>query len=71
MTKLVLTMSKGHAITVHPQAPPQIGPGFVWLKDVRFFNRFYLGRRHPVWVTALNARGHVLAHKHTHRGVFG
>lgn len=71
VTKLVLTMSKGHSIKVYPQLAPQLAPNFDWFNDFRFFNRFYLGHRYPVWITALDARGHVLAHKHTNRGLFG
>jgi hypothetical protein len=70
VSKLVLDMSKGHSIKVHPQVAPQIAPGFEWLNDFRFFDRFYLGHRYPVWVKALDARGHVLARKHTYRGIF-
>ncbi|MGH2963994.1 MAG: hypothetical protein ACRDMH_01250 [Solirubrobacterales bacterium] len=44
---------------------------FPWVNGLRFFNRFYLGHRRPRWITAFDGHGHVLAHTHTHRGLFG
>jgi hypothetical protein len=71
VTKLLLTMSKGDRIKLRPHlAPRRVRRHHGWLDGLRFFDRFYLGHRRPRWVTALNAEGHVLAHRHTDRGFF-
>ena len=71
VNKLVVKLSKGGDLRIHPRlAPRRVRSRFPWLRGLRFFDRFYLGHRRPQWITALDGHGRVLAHQHTHRGLF-
>jgi hypothetical protein len=72
VSKLVVKMSRGGALRIHPSlAPRRVRSRFPFLNGLRFFNRFYFGQRRPRWITAFDGHGRVLAHTHTHRGLFG
>jgi hypothetical protein len=56
-----LTMSKGGRVVVHPKLPPlALRRRFVWLRNVRYFVRYYPPGDHVQTARLLNAQGGLL-----------
>jgi hypothetical protein len=61
VTTVVIQMSKGTVIELHPKVPKrQLLDQYVWLRNLRYFMRFYPAGRHATRVTLYSADGKVI-----------
>jgi hypothetical protein len=68
---IVLTMSNGERLTIHPRLPQmRLRKGFVWLRNMRFFVRYYPRGHHVRSATLLNSRGEVIEKRGGEEGSF-
>lgn len=71
VSSLVLTMSEGEPLTVHPTpAPTDLRKRLPWLRGARFFDAFFPGSQQPELVEAFDGEGHLLARDRGARGPF-
>ena len=58
---VVLTMSNGERLIIHPKLPPLVlRRRFVWLRNVRYFVRYYPSGRRVKVATLRNAQGEMI-----------
>jgi hypothetical protein len=71
VTKLVVAMSEGEPLTIHPElAPRRLWKRLGWLRGLRFYDQFFQAGPVPREVTAFDRSGHVLAHRASSHGRF-
>jgi hypothetical protein len=68
---IVLMMSNGENLTIHPKLPRmQFRKRFVWLRNMRYFVRYYPPGHHVRAATLLNSRGEVIEKRGGEEGSF-
>jgi hypothetical protein len=59
---IVLTMSSGERLTIHPKPPPQqLRRRFVWFRNMRYVVRYYPSGEHVEVARLLNSRGELIS----------
>jgi hypothetical protein len=58
---IVLTTNKGSHVTIHPKLPPRrLRKRFIWLRNMRYFIRYYPPGQHVRVARLFNSQGDLL-----------
>lgn len=69
--RIHVRMSEGGPLEFRPHlAPRSVRKRFPWLRELRFFDRFFANERDPLVATAYDARGNVLTRVKSNLGLF-